>query len=119
MIDIRFKIANLYSYAAFVCKSFSNNPKYNDKKICVPRHCDTDYNCPYPYHCKKDRCVKDKEDKKCTEDKGNQFYLPELRLIMKSIDIALKNLITIANLFLLFLQIKTKIARKIAIATIN
>ena len=82
-MNIKFKIANFYSCVAFECKRFSNDRKYNDKKICVPRHCDTDYNCPYPYRCQKDKCVEDKTDDKCTNDEGNQYHFIDLRLIVQ------------------------------------
>ena len=57
---------------------WSENKKYKKKKICVPRQCDTDYGCPYPFQCdnKKGKCFLNKQRnklEKCTEDKGKML----------------------------------------------
>ena len=49
----RFEIVLLI---AFTCMRWSENKKYKKKKICVPRQCDTDYGCPYPFQCDNKKC---------------------------------------------------------------
>ena len=52
----------------FKCLGYPNMNVRKNKKICVPRHCDNSYNCPYPYTCSENtgECVLDsKTNKKC------------------------------------------------------
>ena len=59
-------------FTDFHCKHWLDNTKYKKKKICVPKKCDTNYNCPHPFECSKEagKCVRQNESNKCTENKG-------------------------------------------------
>ena len=64
-----FTAMNFYFYELpttdFGCHKVNKN-----YRICVPIHCDTSYNCPYPYSC--NVCTKncEREENHCKEDKG-------------------------------------------------
>ena len=60
----------------FKCLGYPKLNLYKSKKICVPKHCDHSYNCPYPYVCQENtgECVLDpKNNKKCQVNSGTNL----------------------------------------------